>query len=139
MAVQNIYIKVLNELEKRYIFTRSGLERRYNNMLKLKQSAIDPMLIKLINELLESYKNLSTEQSELDLDTFDTLKNRSYIGFTHSRTELVAISNSITGRANLRNYCTAAKQYGASENSVASFTKKLGKSIFKFECKELIK
>lgn len=113
MAVtkQSIYVKVLNELEKRYIFTRSGLERRYNNLLKLKQSAQDRRLIKLIEELLNSYKDLRTEWDEIDLDSI-CMKDIHYICPPHSYKELTAIMNSKFSRANLRNYCMEAEKHG---------------------------
>lgn len=118
MDKQTIYTKVLNELDRNYIFTRYGLERRYNSLLKLRQSTVDTRLIKLINEVLESYKGLSVEPHEIDLDTF-ILKDNPNIMYMHSYKEIMAIMNSKFSRANLRNYCMEAQKIGFSDEIIA--------------------
>lgn len=130
MTKQNIYVQVLNELEKRYIFTRSGLERRYNNMLKLKQSALDTKLKELINNVLDGYKDLATEPNEVDIDMLNIKKCKSMI-HNHSFVELLALMNSKFSRANLKSYCIEVLKSGYSETLINQ-SNRMGRDIIKF-------
>lgn len=120
MKAQTIYTKVLNELDKRYIFTRYGLERRYNNLLKLRQLTVDKELFKLISEVLDSYQNLKTESCEIDIDTF-YIRNYPYMKYSHTAKEITAIINSKISRANLRSYCKEAQKTGCNDATINQY------------------
>ena len=130
MVKQSTYMQVLNELEKRYIFTRSGLERRYNNMLKLKQSALDTKLVDLINDVLDSYKNLVPDSTEIDIDTL-SIKKCAMMVYQNSYVEIMALMNSKFSRANLKSYCTEVIKFGHSETLINQ-SNRIGKSVIKF-------